>query len=246
MSRFSLPPNAVRFVALLFAAACGNAGPSVSPAPQEAGTPTSATVESSGRISGSDSSAQSVATATAAGRVRPGDILKLRIWREPDLSGEYSVREDGKLMVPKIGAIQAADFTPDSLRLHLETQFQKYLRNPAIEVTLLRRVAVLGEVRRPGSYPVNPTITVADLLSEAGGFTPAADQKKLQLTRRGQILRKDVPRYATLAELAVNSGDELYAIPKPVWMRASRTIISTAITTLGLAYAFLRLRGAID
>src|SRR2546423_10596685 len=77
----------------------------------------------------------------------PGDIVKLRIWREPDLSGEFPVDENGIVTFPKIGALDVLKESPESLKETLLAKYDAFLRNPSVEVTLLRRINVLGAVQ---------------------------------------------------------------------------------------------------
>ena len=73
----------------------------------------------------------------------------------------------------------------DSLHNLLVTQYSKSLRDPAIEVTVLRRVNVIGAVRSPGFYYADPTVTVKGALALAGGVTPEGNRNKLELQRAG-------------------------------------------------------------
>src|ERR1700734_1429358 len=123
-------------------------------------------------IAAQGSTAVAEAPAPAAGVARdsdagsamllPGDIVRLRIWREPDLSGDFPVDERGTVVFPKIGPTPVLQMTTDSLKRLLVTTYSQYLRDPAIEVTFLRRVTILGAVKNPGLYPVDPTMTVSD------------------------------------------------------------------------------------
>src|SRR5215208_3097736 len=104
--------------------------------------------------------------------LRPGDIIKWNVWREPEWSGEFTVDESGVAILPRLGAVKVTDMTVDVLKRFVSDSLGKYLRNPSIEVTPLRRIQVLGAVRSPGLYPVAPTVTVGDVVALAGGATP--------------------------------------------------------------------------
>src|SRR5688572_4795439 len=78
--------------------------------------------------------------------LRPGDVVQLRIWREKDLSGDFPVDESGAAVFPKIGPHRVVDESPESLRQKLLAEYQRYLRNPSIEIVFLRRVTILGAV----------------------------------------------------------------------------------------------------
>ena len=115
--------------------------------------------------------------------LRPGDVVRLRSWREPDLSGDFPVDETGVVVFPKIGPLTVTREAPESLKSKLVSAYQRYLRNPSIDVTMLRRVNILGEVRNPGLHPVDPTMTVADAIALAGGVTPIGSADKIEVRR---------------------------------------------------------------
>src|SRR5947208_10831305 len=91
--------------------------------------------------------------------LHPGDRIRLRIWRKPDLSGDYDVDESGQAVFPKVGPLKVTGMSPAGLKDTLVKAYQVFLRNPAVEVRLLRRVNILGAVRTPGLYQVDPTMS---------------------------------------------------------------------------------------
>src|SRR5205823_84064 len=118
------------------------------------------------------SSFRAVPTIDSANFIRPGDVIRLRIWREPDLSGDFPVDINGLVVFPKIGQVAAGSMTADSLKRRVVSAYEVYLRNPSIEMIFLRRINVLGAVKAPGLYPVDATMTLADVIAAAGGATP--------------------------------------------------------------------------
>ena len=174
--------------------------------------------------------------------VRPGDVIRLRIWREPDLSGEFAVDESGGVVFPKIGAQFVTGLAPDSLKARLIAAYRVYLRNPSIDVTLLRRVSILGAVQKPGVYPVEPTMTVADVLGLAGGPTPFGDPRKVQLRRDGATLTANLSTRTTLAEAPLRAGDQLY-VPERRWLARNPGVVIGAISTLATLAITLFIRG---
>jgi len=171
--------------------------------------------------------------------VEPGDVLHVRIWREPDLSGDFPVADDGMVVLPKLGPIKAAAVSPDSLRNQLIVAYGQYLRNPAIDIAISRRISVLGEVKTPGSYKVDPTQTVADLLAAAGGFASDADLASVHTARQGTTIAKGFRPDATVAELQLNSGDELVVDKRTTSLL--RSIYGWASAGLVLAYLAIRI-----
>jgi len=161
--------------------------------------------------------------------LHPGDIVRLRIWREPDLSGDFPVDQSGIVTFPKLGPIRVADESTASLQMKLVNGYQEFLRNPSIEVILLRRVNVLGAVRNPGLYPVDATMTIADAVALAGGATPDGNRRKIELLRDGKRLDVPLTDAARIADLPIRSGDQLF-IPERSWFARNPGLIATAVS----------------
>lgn len=166
--------------------------------------------------------------------------MRLRIWREPDLSGDYPVDEQGVVVFPLIGPRTVTDISPDSLKRDLIEAYAVYLRHPSIDVVLLRRVNVLGAVARPGLYSVDPTMMVADVIALAGGTTPIGNPDEIQLVRDGRTITTRLSQRARLAELSIRSGDQFY-VPERSWIARNSNIVAAAITaTVSLIIALAR------
>lgn len=200
-----------------------------------ASAPPSSATSTSGRSSANDqdTSAASRASYEAPPRdphamLYPGDIVRVKIWREPDLSGDYDVNAQGMAVFPKIGALRVTDITTDSLQRVLIATYSEYLRDPAIEITPLRRVTVLGAVKNPGLYPVDPTMSVADAVALAGGPTPDGNQKKVEIIRGNQKKNVTVTVHQQVASAQLRSGDELY-VPERSWLSRNGYIVGAAI-----------------
>lgn len=153
--------------------------------------------------------------------IRPGDVIRLRVWREPDLSGEFPVDLSGQVTLPKLGAMHVATAPGDSLRAVLVAAYGRFLRQASVDVTVLRRVRVAGAVRTPGLYTVDPTITIGDVLVLAGGATPEGDVRRVRLVRDGARVGGALSRDANLGAVAIRSGDQL-EVPERAW--ASRNV----------------------
>src|SRR5687768_9456614 len=101
---------------------------------------------------GASASAQPLPNQTRSGIIGPGDVLRVRIWREPDMSGDFQVTSTGQVTLPRLGLLNVGSLPADSLQAVLVEKYKVYLNNPSIEVLLLRRVSVTGAVRNPGVY----------------------------------------------------------------------------------------------
>ncbi len=115
------------------------------------------------------------------------DVLDVSVWKEQELTRTLQVRPDGKISMPLVGDVQAAGLTPGQLSQSIGEKLKKYLTAPQVTVILTQinsqRVYVIGEVTRPGAYPVLPGMTILQAISSAGGLTQFANSKKIFLMR---------------------------------------------------------------
>lgn len=172
-----------------------------------------------------------LAQATRADSLRAGDIVRLWIWREKDLSGDFPVPESGTVVFPKIGAVKVTGRMTSDLKSSVITEYQKYLRNPSIEMTFLRRVNVLGAVKDPGVYPLDETMTVANALALAGGTRTDGRPDEVQLYRDGKKLVSKISQRTKISELPIQSGDQLF-VPERSWASRNTGLISTIVSGL--------------
>ena len=177
----------------------------------------------------------------AAQMLRPGDIVRLRIWREPDMSGEFPVDEAGMVVFPRVGEYRVLDDTPETLAARLAADYRQYLVNPSIEVTVLRRVRIIGAVNNPGLFPVDPTVTVADALALAGGATLAGDPNKIRIIRNGEEVAINIRSNTRIADSPIRSGDQIF-VPERSWVSRNSGVVAAGITgTVSLIIAlFIR------
>lgn len=173
------------------------------------------------------------------GTVRPGDVVRLRIWQEPDLSGDFTVHETGTVVVPKLGPVEAGGMTDAALRQALVEGFGRYLNHTSIDVTVLRRIQVLGAVRNPGLYPVDATMSIADVLAVAGGTAADARPDRVQLVRGGERLDVHLTSAQRIADTPIRSGDQLF-VPQRGWAdRNTGTVVSVLTAGAGMLVALL-------
>jgi polysaccharide export outer membrane protein len=175
-------------------------------------------------------SAQQSAPA-GTGFLQPGDVVKLWIWREEEMSGEFPVPDDGIIVFPKIGPYKVTEKSPAELKLDLRTEYLKYLRNPSIELTFLRRVSVLGAVREPGLYPVDETMSIASVIALAGGTTEHGRPDQVQLFRDGEKLVTRITQRTRISDLPLHSGDQLY-VPERSWFARNTALVSAMVSGL--------------
>lgn len=179
-------------------------------------------------LAATQTAATQPASTTDGGALQPGDAVKLRVWREPELSGEFPVDEHGDAVFPKLGPVRVANLTTDSLSRMLVATYSAYLRDPSVEVVMLRRVTVSGAVKNPGLYPVDPTMTVVDAVALAGGATPQGKLDRVVLLRDGKTLTAELRRQTRLAETPLRSGDQLY-VPERSWLSRNPWVVAAVV-----------------
>jgi polysaccharide export outer membrane protein len=177
-------------------------------------------------------------TATTAGTttaqevyLRPGDAVRVEIWREGELSGEFLVNVNGTITLPLLGEVKVTEIPANRLRDVLTERYRVNLRNPSINVTPLRRVNVLGEVQKPGIYGVDPTITLAGVVALAGGTTPDGDLNQIQIMREGQVIRERVGAATTLSGADIRSGDQVM-VNRRSWLARNTPFVVSALLSV--------------
>ncbi len=166
--------------------------------------------------------------------LQPGDVIRLKVWREPDLTGDFVINESGDAVLPRIGALHVVSMSPDSLKTHVINTYTQYLRDPSIEVTFLRRITVLGSVNKPGLYDADETMMLTDVLALAGGVSPDGKRDKVELFRNGQLIVPKLRNDVRLVDSPIQSGDKLYVEEKGFFARNPYVLMSIAGTTIGL------------
>jgi len=119
--------------------------------------------------------------------IGPQDVLDISVWKEPEVSRVVPVRPDGKISLPLLNDVQAAGLTPAALASQITESLKKYVTNPQVTVIITtinsQRVYLLGEVTRPGAFPMIPGMTVLQAVSSGGGFTQFARTKGIYVLR---------------------------------------------------------------
>jgi polysaccharide export outer membrane protein len=115
------------------------------------------------------------------------DVLTVTVWRNQDLSREVVVRPDGAISMPLIGDVPAAGLSPDALAKRIAERLVDFMGNPTVSVQVKEVKSyyffVVGEVQKPGKYPLQSYATVLQGVSLANGFTPFASKGKMHVIR---------------------------------------------------------------
>jgi polysaccharide export outer membrane protein len=157
----------------------------------------------------------------------PGDSINMEVYGQPDLSTTMLVGDDGKINVPLAGPVSVARMTPIEAAVKVEKSLKdgRFLVDPHVNLNIVlsksQRVSVLGEVAKPGRYPIEPNTTIFELLAEVGGenesgadvgyITRKDEQGKL--ARIPVDLKDPDGRKNSLPQVLLKGGDELF-VPK--------------------------------
>jgi polysaccharide export outer membrane protein len=151
-------------------------------------------------VAGAEEAAEEVAeeAAGASEAIQPGDTLKIAVYREPDLSGDFAVDPNGAISYPLVGTLKVAGRDPEPIGADIARALKKFIIDPQVTVTHekkkteggggaaagARAVTILGEVRNPGSYETDGDVTLTKILARAGGLTPVAEASKVKIIRK--------------------------------------------------------------
>ena len=115
------------------------------------------------------------------------DVLNVVFWRDKDLSAEVVVRPDGKISLPMLNDVAAAGMTPEQLAEAVQRAATKFVRDPGATVIVKeirsRKVYVIGEVAKPGTFPLGGDMNVLQMIAEAGGFLEDAKKDEVTIVR---------------------------------------------------------------
>ncbi len=160
-----------------------------------------------------------LAQASAYG-LNPGDVLRVSVWREEELSLDVLVSPDGSISFPLVGQVEVLAKSAGQVQEVLIERLQTFIPDPVVTVSVLNTngnlVYIVGKVNRPGQYVMNRRMDVMQALAIAGGLAQFASENKVVVLRRGEDGRqKAIPfRYARVSEgqdlqtnIVLQSGD---------------------------------------
>jgi protein involved in polysaccharide export with SLBB domain len=151
---------------------------------------------------------QAILTAAAAPHhLQTGEKIRVTVYGEQGLSGEYEIDPSGSVSLPLAGTVQAAGLTQKELEQRLTQQFSsEYLKNPKVTVSIIefRPFYILGEVQKPGAYPYTGGLNVLSAIAIAGGTTYRANRSKIYIQHAGE---NGLQEYIASAAIPVMPGD---------------------------------------
>lgn len=157
----------------------------------------------------------------------PGDVFEVRVFRQDDMTGTYSVSSEGTISFPLVGVVEVAGKTPAEIERELRDRLADgYLREPQVSVLVKeyrsKKISVFGQVRDPGTFAFSEGMTVVEALARAGGFTDLARKNAVTVTRK---LDAESKRYTVPVEdigegkaenFYVRPGDVVF-VPRRLW-----------------------------
>ena len=151
--------------------------------------------------------------------IGPEDVLNITVWRNVDLSKEVTVRPDGRISLPLIGDITAVGKTPAQLSEDISTKLKEYKENPQVSIVITQvnsyAIYVLGEVAKPGKYPLRSKTTLLQGVTIAGGFNASAARNKIVVFRFAKDGAGQVKIKASYDDIVLRDGSNQNIELKP-------------------------------
>jgi len=171
----------------------------------------------------------------ATGALNPGDVVRITVWRKPELSGDFVIAGDGSVSHPLYRDVRVTGMPLAAVETRLREFLGKLESNPQFVIEPLLRVAVAGEVRQPNLYTLRPETSIAQAVAMAGGPTDRGRRDRVVLVRdnREQVISLRVANHSG-AGMPVRSGDQIMVERDSA---VFRDVIAPMISILGATAA---------
>jgi polysaccharide export outer membrane protein len=167
--------------------------------------------------------------------LRAGDAIKLLVPREKDLTGTFTVDPTAAVTLPILGRVEVGGKPWSAVNASILEAYRRELREPGITLIPLRRVVVLGAVIKPGSYLVEPTVTLSGAVAAASGAIPDGTLRRIRVVRGDTTFRADAARHREIADIPIQSGDEIFVLQRNWFARNTTFLISALLSFTGIA-----------
>lgn len=151
--------------------------------------------------------------------IGPEDVLEISVWRNADLSKTVSVRPDGKISLPLIGDVAVVGKTATQLADIISQKLKEYKENPQVSIVVREvnsySIYVMGEVARPGKYPLKTKTTLLQAVTLSGGFSNAAARNKIVVFRFSENGEKDIKIKASYDDIILRDGSSQNIVLAP-------------------------------
>jgi polysaccharide biosynthesis/export protein VpsN len=165
----------------------------------------------------------SLAPPTEANTIGPGDVFRLEIVGERDLPKEYQVASDGTVDIPYLQRVTVSGLEPQEVARLVRQKLidKKILTDPSVVVSIKdhasKRVTILGQVQKPGSFPLTPGLTLIQAISLAGGLNAIANTDRVNLTRKNKngsartvVLSVEAITDGRSPDIPLQAGDQIF------------------------------------
>lgn len=177
---------------------------------------------------------EEAARRAATAKIRPGDRIELRFLTARELSGQVSVNERGEAVFPKIGITEVSRLTIAELPDILRKRYGEFFRAPELDVLVLRRVVVNGEVRAPSIYFLDIASGVRDAIAAAGGVLETGNKGNVVVVRGSTRRKVNGWEQEQGPNMDLQSGDQVIVGRKPWLVLNALPVISTSVIVVGL------------
>lgn len=166
--------------------------------------------------------------------LRAGDAIKVLVPREIDLSGTFDVDPAGAITLPLVGRVQVGGKPWTEVSPVLLAAYRHELREMDISLTPLRRVVVLGAVNRPGSYLVEPTVTMSGAIAAASGAGSDGSLRRIRVVRGDTAFQPKVDHTREIADVPLESGDQIFVLQRNWFARNNAFLITALLSVTGI------------
>jgi polysaccharide export outer membrane protein len=173
--------------------------------------------------------------------LRPNDVLRITVWRQAELSGEFRVGEDGSIRHPILRDVSVLGASMSEVEARVRAVLERFETNPQFVIEPLVGVFVGGDVRVPDLYYLPPETTVSQAVAQAGGPVSGRELEEAVLFRDGERIELDLREVPTGLGARVRSGDQVTIEWSPPFFS---TYVSPALSVISvvttLVFAFTR------
>lgn len=151
------------------------------------------------RVATQEDLAATAAAATAAPKFQGGEKIRITVYNEPSLSGDYEIDQNGVISLPLAGTVKATGLTQSQFEQELAKKFRsEYLKNPKVTISILqyRPIYIVGEVEKQGEFPFKPGLNILTAMALAGGGTYRANRNYVLIQHFGETSMKEYPQSA--------------------------------------------------
>ncbi|MHB1313414.1 MAG: polysaccharide biosynthesis/export family protein [Gemmatimonadaceae bacterium] len=172
--------------------------------------------------------------------LRAGDAVRLAVPYDTASSGTFAVDPQGAVTLPIVGLVEVGGQPWREVHAKLLAAFRRELREPGLSIVPLRRVIVLGAVNNPGSYLLEPTATLSGAIAAAAGSVPDGTVKRVRVTRGTTTIQANASHGAEIADMPVESGDQIFVLQRSWFSRNSSFLITAMLSLTGIVVTLAR------